>query len=115
MLFSLGCGVDGITGTAHGAIVALMLDEAMGQLAAEVFGRHNIVTARLDVAFKRRLNTPRVVLAKTFMKEGEEEAKRGSVRGENKGKLEIMGRVEDEEGDVFAEGRSIFVGLRQKL
>lgn len=115
MLFSLGRGVDGIAGTAHGAIVALMLDEVMGHLAAEVFGRDNIVTARLDVGFRRRLNTPRVVLARAFMEEGEEEAKRGSGGGKNKGKLEIMGRVEDGEGGVFAEGRSVFVRLRPKL
>ena len=54
----------------------------MGQLAAEVFGRYNIVTAGLDVKFKRRLDTPRVVLAKTYMEDGGEEVK-GDVRGES--------------------------------
>ncbi len=115
MLFSLGRGVDGLAGTAHGAIIALMLDEVMAQLAAEIFGRYNIVTANLDVAFKRRLYTPRVVLARAFMEEGEEEAKRGSSRGENKRRLNIIGRVEDGEGSIFAEGRSVFAKLRPKL
>ena len=115
MLFSLDHGVDGVPGTAHGAIVALMLDEVMGHLAAEVFGRYNIVTAKLDVAFKRRLNTPKVVLARAFIGEGEKEAKKGSGGVENTRKLEIMGRVEDGEGGVFAEGRSVFANLRPKL
>ena len=105
MLFSLGCGVDGIAGTAHGAIIALMLDEVMGQLAAEIFGRYNIVTASLDVTFKRRLKRPRVILARAYTEEGGEDVKRGSFRGENKRKLKIIGGVEDGEGGIFAEGK----------
>ncbi|KAL8700239.1 MAG: hypothetical protein Q9201_005557 [Fulgogasparrea decipioides] len=112
MLFSLGPGVQGIAGTGHGAIIALMLDEAMGTLAAEMFGRSNIITASLDVRFKRRLDTPRVVLARAFLKGAEEGG--GEVWKERR-KLEILGKVEDGEGAVFADGRSVFVRLKSKL
>lgn len=104
MLFSLGRGVEGVPGTGHGAIVALVLDEVMGTLAAQVFGRYNIVTARLNVEFKRRLDTPRVVLARAFL---------GGAKGERK--VEIRGSVEDGEGIVFADGTSVFVRLQPSL
>jgi len=51
------------------AMVALMLDEVMGTLAAEVFGRYNIVTTRLDVGFKRRLDISRVYLRELSWRE----------------------------------------------
>jgi thioesterase superfamily protein 4 len=100
-----------MAGTGHGAMVALMLDEVMGTLAAEVFGRYNIVTARLDVGFKRRLDTPRVVLARAFV----EGAKGGVGVGKGARKVEILGKVEDGEGGVFADSRSVFVRLIPKL
>ncbi len=115
MLWSLGRGVEGMGGTAHGGIVALMLDEVMAHLATETFGRDNIVTAKLEVGFKRRLNTPRVVLARAVVEKEEEEVKGGSQGVEKKRKLKMMGTVEDGEGGVFAEGRSVFVRLRPRL
>jgi len=111
MLFSLGRGVQGIAGTGHGAIVALLLDEVMGTLAAEVFGRYGIITAALEVGFRRRLDTPRVVLARASLKGVEEDA----GTGKEKKKVEIVGTVEDGEGGVFADGRSIFVRLKSRL
>lgn len=87
MLFSLGRGVEGIVGTGHGAIVALMLDEVMAAVAAEVFGRHGIITGALEVRFKRRLETPRVVLARASLKRVQEEA--GAEK--DRKKLEFFG------------------------
>lgn len=115
MLLSLGRGVEGIAGTAHGGIVALMLDEVMAQLASEIFGRDSIITANLNVEFKRRLDTPRVVLAKAYMEDGGEEVKGGDDRGESRRRLKIRGRIEDGEGGIFAEGTSVFVKLRPKM
>ena len=83
-----------------------MLDEVMGQLAAEMFGRHSIVTARLDVGFKRRLNTPRVVLARAVVEKNEGGS---GVGWKMKRKVAVKGTLEDGEGGVFAEGRSVFV------
>ena len=115
MLLSLGRGVEGIAGTAHGGIIALMLDEVMAHLASEIFGRDNIITKSLNVEFKRRLDTPRVVLARACMEGGEEEGKGGGFGGEDRRKVKISGRIEDGEGGVFAEGTSVFVKLRPKL
>lgn len=93
-----------------------MLDEVMGQLAAEMFGRYNIVTAKLDVEFRRRLETPRVVVARAFVEERGGARGNGGTPGEGeKRKVEIRGRVEDGEGGVFACGRSVFVRLRSRL
>lgn len=74
MLFSLGRGVEGIAGTGHGATVALMLDEMMAAVAAEVFGRHGIITGALEIRYKRRLEMPRVVIARASLKRVQEEA-----------------------------------------
>ena len=115
MLVSLGRGVEGIAGTAHGGVVALMLDEVMAHLASEVFGRDSIMTKNLNVEFKRRLDTPRVVLARAYMEGGEEEFKGGDFGGKGRRKVKIRGRIEDGEGGVFAEGTSVFVKLRPKL
>ncbi len=111
MLFSLGRGVEGIAGTGHGATVALMLDEMMAGVAAEVFGRHGIITGALEVRYKRRVETPRVVLARASLKGVQEEA--GAEKDGKK--LEILGTVEDGEGGVFAEGRTVFVRFKPRL
>ena len=71
--------MGGIASTSHGAIIALMLEQVMGQLAAEVFGCHNIVTARLEVGFQRRLNMPRAFLAKAFMRGMRRKLKEGPL------------------------------------
>ena len=107
--------MEGIAGTAHGGVVALMLDEVMAHLASEVFGRDSIMTKNLNVEFKRRLDTPRVVLARAYMEGGEEEFKGGDSGGKGRRKVKIRGRIEDGEGGIFAEGTSVFVKLRPKL
>jgi len=86
MLFSLGRGVEGIAGTGHGAIVALMLDEVMAGVAAEVFRRHGIITGALEVRYKRRVETPRVVLARASLKG----VKEGGEAEKDRKKREIL-------------------------
>ena len=103
-LFSLGSGINGISGTCHGAIISLMLDEGAAQLATGLFGRYEIVTGALNVRFKRRLETPRVVLCRAWLE--------GPVQER---KLTIKGTVEDGVGGVFATGETIFVRLKANL
>lgn len=97
-LFSLGSGVDGVSGTYHSAIISLMLDEVTGQLATGLFGRYEILTGALTVRFKRRLETLRVVLCRAWLE--------GSVQER---KLTIKGTVDDGGGGVFATGETISV------
>ena len=44
-----------------------MLDEVTEQLAIGLFGRYEILTGALTVRFKRRLETPRVVLCRAWL------------------------------------------------
>lgn len=103
MVFSLGDGVNGIAGTCHGGLIGLMLDEVTGQLAAEVFGRYNIITAGLKVAYKRKISTPAVVLCRAWL---------GEVKGR---KAKIEGTIEDGMGGVYAIGQTVFVKLDRRL
>lgn len=102
MLFSLGSGVDGISGVCHGSIVALMFDEAFGQLMANFFDRDWLITAELVVSFKRPLMTPAVVLCTTWI-ETEPEGRKTWMRG----------RLEDGLGSVYAEGKALY--LKRKI
>ncbi len=61
MVISSGDGVNGMAETCHGGLIGLVFDEVTAQLAAEVFGRYNIITAGLKVAYKRKLSSPAVV------------------------------------------------------
>lgn len=103
MVFSLGDGVNGIAGTCHGGLIGLMLDEVTGQLAAEVFGRYNIITAGLQVAYKRKLSTPAVVLCRAWLGEAKDR------------KLKIEGTIEDGMGGVYAIGQTVFVKTDSRL
>lgn len=51
-LYSLGHGVNGHPGIAHGAIVTLMLDEVMYQIVSEIHRRYDSLTARLAIKLK---------------------------------------------------------------
>lgn len=103
MMFSLGDGVDGIAGTCHGGLIGLMLDEVTGQLASEVFGRYNIITAGLQVVYKRKISTPTAVLCSAWL---------GEVKGR---KARVEGRIEDGLGGVYATGQTVFVALDRRL
>lgn len=103
MMFSLGDGVNGIAGTCHGGLIGLMLDEVTGQLASEVFGRYNIITAGLQVVYKRKISTPTAVLCRAWL---------GEVKGR---KAKVEGRIEDGLGGEYATGQTVFVTLDRRL
>lgn len=79
----------------------------ISHLAIEIFDRYNIITVKLNIAFKRRLNTSRMILARIFIKEDNEEVKGGSGEVKNKRKLKVRERIENKEGGIFAEDRSV--------
>ena len=88
-----------------------------GQLSAEAFGRYNIVTGRLEVEYKKRLTTPRVVLATASVEiqRAAAQGETGELDKEKKRKSAIVGQVEDGEGGVFAKGKAVYVRLRPNL
>lgn len=98
MLFSLGSGVNSIAGVCHGSIVSLMLDETFGRLMTYFFDRDELITAGLEVSFKRPLRTPAVVLC-TARTEREPEGR----------KTWMIGEIQDGNGTVFAHGKCLYV------
>ena len=106
MLYSLGDGLDGADGVCHGGVVGILLDEVLGLMVAVITGKYQSVTAELNVSFKQRLMTPQVVLCKARLDADREAQGR---------KFWVKGTVEDGAGGVFAEGRALFVMLKEKL
>ena len=106
MLFSLGKDLEGLTGACHGAVVTLMLDEAMALMAAVTIGGFNGATATLNVGFKKAVGIPRVVLCRAcFDKERPPQGR----------KYWVKATLEDGEGGIFATGEALFLRLREKL
>ena len=118
LLLSLGDGLNGQPGLAHGGMIATLLDEAMAiliavnqdpersRLAADIGldggpgTKGKVVTAGLNVRFLKPLDTPITVLVRTRL---------NGVEGR---KLKIGGSVEGEGGAVFATAESVWVQMR---
>lgn len=99
-LLSIGDGLDGKTGRAHGGFNALILDQITGTIAAEVSGAFAPATATMTVDYKAPIDTPGIVLCRGWA-------------------VEIMGRknwvkatIEDPSGKVFASAKALFVSPR---
>ncbi|TKA23749.1 hypothetical protein B0A50_07030 [Salinomyces thailandicus] len=101
-LISLGTGVDGKNGRAHGGFNALILDQLTGGCAYSSAGPNPIppATAWLNVEYKAPIDTPGVVLARAW------------VTGMERRKIWVSGVIEDGEGKVLATARSLYVTAR---
>ena len=102
MLISLGAGVDGKLGRAHGGFSALLLDHVLGRTASVASGATAPATATMTVDYKAPVDTPGVFLVRGWVE---------SVEGR---KAWVCGSVEGEggEGDVKARGRALFISPR---
>ncbi|EXJ64974.1 hypothetical protein A1O7_01313 [Cladophialophora yegresii CBS 114405] len=96
-LLSLGTGVDGKTGRAHGGFNALVLDQITGMTAAAISGAAAPATATMTVDYKAPINTPGVVLCRCWAVE-----KQGR-------KTWLKGRIEDGEGKLLASAKALFI------
>ncbi|EON65373.1 hypothetical protein W97_04611 [Coniosporium apollinis CBS 100218] len=116
ILLDLGDGLNGYPHTAHGGLVATLLDEAVGLLLAinmrfrpkearskETETGINFFTAYLNISYKAPLMTPGVVLARAGVEK---------VEGR---KRWFWARLEDGRGLVFASAEALFVEARPKL
>jgi len=109
-LISLGDGLNGHPGLAHGGLIGTLLDEVSGVLlttnldyfhgGAEHLGT---MTAYLNVGYKRPMPTPGVYLVT---------ARYERVEGRKKW---IESRVVDAEGNVLAVGKALFLEVKEKL
>ena len=93
--FILGDRYQGGGGFAHGGIIALMLDEAMGKVCR--FRQVRAVTAELTVEYLKP-----VAVANEIIVEGREV----EVKGRN---LFLVGEIRNESGEVLARGKGRFV------
>jgi uncharacterized protein (TIGR00369 family) len=98
--FVLGERYQGGAGFAHGGIIALLLDEAMGKVCR--FREVRAVTAELSVEYLKP-----VAVDKTIVVEGRET----EMKGRN---LFITGEIRNEGGDVLARGKGRFVVLKPR-
>jgi uncharacterized protein (TIGR00369 family) len=98
--FVLGEQYQGGAGFAHGGIIALLLDEAMGKVCR--FREVRAVTAELSVEYLKP-----VAVDKEIVVEGRET----EMNGRN---LFMSGEIRNENGDVLARGKGRFVVIRPK-
>lgn len=98
--FILGETYQGGAGFAHGGIIALLLDEAMGKVCR--FRDVRAVTAELTVEYLKP-----VTVEKEIVVEGYESEQKGR-------NLFLIGEIRNAEGQVLARGRGRFVIIGQK-
>jgi len=98
--FVLGERYQGGAGFAHGGIIALLLDEAMGKVCR--FREVRAVTAELNVEYLKP-----VAVDKEIVVEGRET----EMNGRN---LFMTGEIRNENGEVLARGKGRFVVLKPK-
>ena len=98
--FVLGDRYQGGGGFAHGGIIALLLDEAMGKVCR--FREVRAVTAELSVEYLKP-----VAVANEIIVEGRE----AELQGRN---LFLQGEIRNEAGEVLARGKGRFVIISQK-
>ena len=98
--FVLGERYQGGAGFAHGGIIAVLLDEAMGKVCR--FRQVRAVTAELTVDFLKPVSVEQEIVV---------EGRELDQKGRN---LFMVGEIRNESGEVLARGRGRFVVTSQK-
>jgi uncharacterized protein (TIGR00369 family) len=98
--FVLGERYQGGGGFAHGGVIALLLDEAMGKVCR--FREVRAVTAELTVEYLKPVNVEKEIVV-----EGREMEQQGR-------NLFLAGEIRNEGGEILARGRGRFVVISQK-
>ena len=98
--FVLGERYQGGGGFAHGGIIALLLDEAMGKVCR--FREVRAVTAELNVEYLKPVSVDKEIIV-----EGQEARQEGR-------NLFLVGEIRNEAGEVLARGQARFVVISRK-
>ena len=98
--FVLGERYQGGGGFAHGGIIALLLDEAMGKVCR--FREIRAVTAELSVEYLKPVSVDKEIIV-----EGHEARQEGR-------NLFLVGEIRNEAGEVLARGQGRFVVISRK-
>ncbi|KJX93642.1 thioesterase superfamily protein [Zymoseptoria brevis] len=103
-LMSVGDGLDGKTGRAHGGLTSVVLDQLLGGTANRLDPARlePPATATLTVDYKAPISTPCIILARSWATE---------ITGR---KVFLAGTVEDGQGRLYATGKALFVNPRSK-
>lgn len=96
-------GLNGHVDTVHGGFTCTILDEVMGLVNDYYKPKCKIFTAFLNVTFKKPIPTPGILLIKTWIERVEER------------KRFTRGRIEDGEGNVYAEAEGLFIEVKASL
>ena len=98
VLVSLGDGLDGMTGRAHGGFNSLLLDHIAGHFAQNTHPSSIApATATTTVDFKRPVSTPGLLLARAWFIE---------LSGR---KVWIRAQLEDSDGQVCATSKTLYI------
>lgn len=98
--FVLGERYQGGAGFAHGGIIALLLDEAMGKVCR--FREVRAVTAELSVEYLKPVDVNKEIVV---------EGRETEMNGRN---LFMTGEIRNENGDVLARGKGRFVVIKPR-
>jgi acyl-coenzyme A thioesterase PaaI-like protein len=98
--FILGENYAGGAGFAHGGIIAVVLDEAMGKISK--LTEEKAVTAEMNVVYRKP-----VPVDKEIVVEGWQEDEKGRNRFR-------VGEIRDVEGNLLARGTARFVAIDQE-
>ena len=98
--FVLGERYEGGGGFAHGGIIAVLLDEAMGKVCR--FREVRAVTAELSVEYLKPVSVDKEIIV-----EGHEARQEGR-------NLFLVGEIRNEAGEVLARGQGRFVVISRK-
>lgn len=98
--FALGANYAGGAGFAHGGIIAVVLDEAMGKLSK--LTEEKAVTAELNVEFRKPVPVDQEIVVEGWQ---EEEKGRNRFR---------VGEIRDTQGNLLARGTGRFVVIDER-
>lgn len=101
-LISIGDGVDGKTGRAHGGFNALVLDHMSGWVASHATGTMDPATATLTIDYKAPIETPGIILC------------RGWLLERSGRKIWVQAAIEDSSGKTLARSKALFVSARNR-
>jgi uncharacterized protein (TIGR00369 family) len=98
--FVLGPNYAGGAGFAHGGIIAVVLDEAMGKLSK--LTEEKAVTAEMNVIYRKPVPVDREIVVEGWQAE---------EKGRNRFRV---GEIRDAAGNLLARGTARFVAIDQK-
>ncbi|KAK3990067.1 HotDog domain-containing protein [Cladorrhinum sp. PSN332] len=101
-LLDLGEDLCGYSGTMHGGLFAVLMDEVMGT-AANFQSQHGAYTVSFTTNYKRPVGVPQVVLV------------RGRVVKKDGRKIFVRGCIEDKNGNLMAEGEGLWIQMDKNI